>query len=181
MARCPFARWLPVTSRPLEAFRSTPKGLTLHISSNRNDTLGGIRGTFMSSNKFPSHFGIERQGAVGQYLDTQYHDWAAERTVDYFSVECAATSGDQLSDAQIVSVSRLYAWLNETHNTFVRLANSHGDTGLAYHSLFKPTGHPLCPGTAVIAQRQWIVNVTNWMLRHQATPDAATLFSLSAP
>ena len=181
MARLPFARWLPVTSRPFEAFRSTPKGLTLHISSNRADTLSGIQGTFMTSNKFPSHFGIERKGAVGQYLDTKHHDWAAERTVDYFSVECAATSGDSLSDEQIVAVSKLYAWLHETHSILVTLANSAGSLGLAYHSLFKPTGHPLCPGSAVIGQRQWIVNVTNWILLHQATPDAAILNSLLPP
>src|SRR5262245_39646192 len=178
MARFPSARWMPVTSRPLEAFRVTPKGLTLHITSNRADTLGGIQGTFMTSNKFPSHFGIERKGGVGQYLDTTHHDWAAERTVDYFSVECAATSGDRLSDEQIVAVSRLYAWLHENHAIAVTLANAAGAQGLAYHSLFKPTGHPQCPGSAVIGQRQWIVNVTNWILRHQATPDAATLNSL---
>ncbi len=156
MARCPFAQWLPVTSRPLEPFRSGPDGLILHITNSRGNTLQGIQATFMVDNPFPAHFGIDRDGHIGQFLDTQFHDWAEENTISYFSVENSANPGDSLSGAQVNSVARLYGWLIVTHQIPLKLAIQAGNTGLAYHSLFPPTGHAQCPGPAVIGQRHKI-------------------------
>lgn len=162
MAKCAFARWMPVTSRPLEPFKSGPFGLVLHITNDRRNDLNGIWATFMHDNKFPSHFGIDRNGNIAQFLDTQFHDWAEENTTSYFSVENAASPGDTLTGGQIESVSRLYGWLIQTHNIPLRLAVQAGDTGLAYHSLFPPTDHTACPGPKVIGQRHKIIQTTKF-------------------
>ena len=162
MARCPFATWMPVTSRPLEPFKVGPLGLILHITSNRDNDLNGIWATFMNDNKFPAHFGIDRNGNIAQFLDTLFHDWAEENTIDYISVENSASAGDKLSGAQIGTVSRLYGWLIQTHQIPLKLAFQAGDTGLAYHSLFPPTGHPMCPGPLVVGQRHKIIETTKF-------------------
>jgi hypothetical protein len=163
MPLCPFAQFMPVTSRALEPFKQDPIGLILHISNSRGNTLDGLRSTFMGDNKFPSHFGVDRAGNIGQFLDTRYHDWAEENTIAYFSVENSANPGDQLSGAQIQGVARIYGWLSRVHAIAIKIAVAAGDTGLAYHSLFMPTPHVLCPGPAVLGQRHKIIEATKFM------------------
>jgi hypothetical protein len=163
VAICPFARWMPVTSRTLEPFKESPRGLVLHISNSRGNTLEGLRSTFMGSNKYPSHFGVDRSGKIAQFLDTAYHDWAEEHTIAYFSVENSASPGDRLSGEQIQAVARIYGWLSLTHGIAVKTAISAGDTGLAYHSLFPPTDHMFCPGPAVVGQRHKIIEATKFL------------------
>ena len=163
MALCPFAKWLPVTSKPLEHFKLGPLGLILHISNNRGNSLDGLWSTFMGDNKFPSHFGVDTSGNIAQFLDTSYHDWAEENTTAYFSVENSASPGDILTGAQVQSVARIYGWLSRAHGIAVKIAIAAGDTGLAYHSLFPPTNHVLCPGPAVVGQRHKIVEATKFM------------------
>lgn len=178
MALCPFALWLPVKmpvkERQLEHFRSTPKGFMLHISSSRDNTLQGIQNTFSNKkedggNPFPTHFAITTEGSIGQFIDTQYHCWSAEWSVSYFSVECAATNGDSLTYSQLGAAAQLYAWLSEEHKIKVKLATNTSDEGLTYHSMGK-TGHPFCPGIAVINQREHIVELTNSAIKNQASP-----------
>jgi N-acetyl-anhydromuramyl-L-alanine amidase AmpD len=113
---------MPVTSRPLEPFRSGPDGLILHITNSRGNTLQGIWSTFMVDNPFPSHFAVDRDGGIAQFLDTQHHDWAEENTTSYFSVENSANPGDRLSGAQINSVARIYGWLINTHHIALKMA-----------------------------------------------------------
>lgn len=176
MSKYPNAIWKPVTSRTMAPFRSGPLGLIIHISNSRGNTIDGLWSTFMSS-KVPSHFGIERNGRVGQFIDTDHHDWAQENTISYFSVENSASPGDELTDSQLVAVSSLYAWLSDNHGIPVRIATSAGDPGLAYHALFPPTGHPNCPGPAVVAQRPKIIQLTNYILKYNASPPPELLAS----
>ena len=174
MARFPNSIWMPWKPQPdkgknLEHFRiKQPKGLLLHITSDRGNSLNGILSTFNAS-PIPSHFGITTDGAVGQFIDTDYHDWSTEWTVSYFSVECAATQGDSLTYSQLGAVAQLYAWLNEEHKIKIKLAANTSVEGLTYHSMGK-TGHPFCPGIAVINQREQIIELTNYSINNRASP-----------
>lgn len=172
MAILSYAQWMPVKTKQ-EARRSgaNPKGLVLHITSSRNNTLGGILSTFSpgGSNPFPSHFGIQTDGRIGQFIDTKYHDWAEEWSTNYISVECSASPGDSLTYAQLFSVGYLYAWLVTEYNVPLDVANKPGDSGLGYHSMGK-TGHKLCPGINVIQQRSTILSIAQYMLTYSASP-----------
>jgi hypothetical protein len=165
--RYPFAAWLPVKDPSrLQPFRGTPKGLVLHISNSRGNTLEGLLATFDGSvtssgnklppsNPFPSHFGVQTNGRIGQFLDTSNRS-LAEEGPSYFSIECAANPGDALTVAQIGAVARLYAWLTANFNLPLQKANMAGDMGIGYHSMFI-TKHNHCPGLAVIGQRDEIL------------------------
>lgn len=159
----PSAVWLPVKDPSrLKPFRGTPKGLVLHISNSRGNTLGGLLcnfdgcGGLPPDNPFPSHFGVERSGRIGQFLDTSNRS-LAEEGPSYFSIECCASPGDALTGAQIGAVARLYAWLSATFNLPLKKCDMTGDMGIGYHAMFI-TGHKHCPGPAVIAQRDEILD-----------------------
>ena len=169
MAICPFAKWLPVKTN-LVPISGSPSGLVLHISNDRRNSLEGLRATFENSNPFPSHFGITTSGAIGQFINTQYHDWAEEWSIKYFSVECCASPGDYLTYSQLGAVAQLYAWLHEEHKINIKLATSTSDTGLSYHSMGK-TKHTHCPGNAVVSQREQIIELTNYIVTNKASPN----------
>ena len=172
MAICPFAYWMPVKTKQEQRRKGAdPSGLVLHISSSRQNTLGGILSTFSpgGDNPFPSHFGVQTDGLLGQFIDTKYHDWAEEWSVQYISIECAADPGDALTVQQLYTVANLYAWLNEQYGLVFELANRPGDAGLGYHSMGK-TGHTSCPGPSVVAQRSTILDLAQTMANSLETP-----------
>lgn len=172
MAICPFAYWMPVKTKQEQRRQGAePLGLILHISNSRRNTLAGLLATFSpgGSNPFPSHFGVQTDGKLGQFIDTKYHDWAEEWSTKYISIECAASPGDSLTVQQLYTVATLYAWLYEEHSVTFDLANKPGDAGLGYHSMGK-TGHTSCPGPNVIAQRPSILSIAQVMAFSQTTP-----------
>lgn len=157
----------------MRPFRGTPKGLVLHISNSRGNTIEGLLATFdgsewppgnkvPASNPFPAHFGVERTGRIGQFLDTSNAS-LAEEGPSYFSIECAANPFDSLTVAQIGAVARLYAWLSGAFNLPLQKCKWAGDMGIGYHSMFI-TEHVHCPGLAVISQRDQILeSVLLWV------------------
>jgi hypothetical protein len=174
MPKLPFTTWygnLLKISTPLP-MTSRPKGLVLHITDGvmgknkvpQIPNLLGLVATFNSTN-FPSHFGIDAQGQIGQYIDTDRQDRATERGTEWFSVECCCYRGMALTDAQVTAAGFLFALLRENYKSFeLRAAQSVAETGLAYHSLFltekdkgNPNKHWGCPGPLVIAQRDLII------------------------
>ena len=91
MAIYPFATWKPVKTKLQPRRQHTePLGLVLHISQHRSNTLDGLLSTFNpgGDNPFPSHFGVQTDGRLGQFIDTKFHDWAEEWSTNYISIEC---------------------------------------------------------------------------------------------
>ena len=81
----------------------------------------------------------------------------AEEGPSYFSIECAANPGDALTPGQIGAVARLYGWLSATFNLPLKKCDMAGDMGIGFHAMFI-TDHIHCPGPAVIAQRDEILD-----------------------
>ncbi|MFF1709329.1 N-acetylmuramoyl-L-alanine amidase [Streptomyces sp. NPDC058268] len=114
------------------------------------------------STNLESHFGVDYEGTVGQYIGTETRADAnagANRRADgtgAVSAETASnTSGsDPWNDKQLEDLIAIGAWLHEAHGLPLRICRSHTDPGYGYHSMFPQwsTSGTSCPGKARIKQ-----------------------------
>jgi hypothetical protein len=119
------------------------------------------------STSLESHFGIDYDGVVGQYIGTETRADAnagANRRADgtgAVSAETASnTSGtDPWNAKQIEDLIAIGAWLHERHDVPLRICRHHADPGFGYHSMFPQwsTSGTACPGKARIAQFKEVV------------------------
>ncbi len=119
------------------------------------------------STNLESHFGIDYDGVVGQYIGTETRADAnagANRRADgtgAVSAETASnTSGsDPWNDKQIEDLIAIGAWLHKEHDLPLRICRSHSDPGFGYHSMFPQwsTSGTACPGKARIKQFREVV------------------------
>jgi hypothetical protein len=124
-----------------------------------------------------AHFGIEKNGLVDQFVDTQYICWGAgAANVHAIHVENVGVVGESLTDDQIEMLGNLLAWANQVHGIAVQLnfpfqvsADSQNtppisssfyaplNTGLGFHAQYG--GHPQCPGAAIVGQLPAVVQI----------------------
>ncbi|MBB5108270.1 peptidoglycan recognition protein family protein [Streptomyces spectabilis] len=119
------------------------------------------------STSLESHFGVDYEGTVGQYIGTETRADAnagANRRSDgtgAVSAETASnTSGsDPWNDKQVEDLIAIGVWLHQTHGLPLRICRSHSDPGYGYHSLFPQwsTSGTACPGQARIRQFKEVV------------------------
>lgn len=109
-----------------------------------------------------SHFGLDYDGDLWQYIGTQTRADAnakANRRSDgtgAVSVESASNREhtDRWTDKQITSLIKLGAWLHHEHDIPLRICRSWTDPGYGYHRLFAEwsVGGTACPGNARVEQ-----------------------------
>jgi len=119
------------------------------------------------STNLESHFGVDYEGVVGQYIGTETRADAnagANRRADgtgAVSAETASnTSGsDPWNAKQIEDLIAIGVWLHKTHGIPLRICRSHSDPGYGYHSMFSQwsTSGTSCPGNARIKQFKEVV------------------------
>jgi hypothetical protein len=119
------------------------------------------------STNLESHFGVDYEGVVGQYIGTETRADAnagANRRADgtgAVSAETASnTSGsDPWNAKQIEDLIAIGVWLHKQHGIPLRICRSHSDPGFGYHSMFPQwsTSGTACPGRARIAQFKTVV------------------------
>ncbi|MGW8988727.1 peptidoglycan recognition protein family protein [Streptomyces zhihengii] len=119
------------------------------------------------STNLESHFGVDYEGVVGQYVGTETRADAnagANRRADgtgAVSVETASnTKGtDPWNAKQIEDLISIGAWLHERHGIPLRICRSHSDPGYGYHSMFPQwsSSGTACPGPARIKQFREVV------------------------
>ncbi|MFE7754330.1 N-acetylmuramoyl-L-alanine amidase [Streptomyces sp. NPDC057429] len=119
------------------------------------------------STNLESHFGVDYEGAVGQYIGTETRADAnagANRRSDgtgAVSAETASnTSGsDPWNAKQVEDLIAIGAWLHRQHGIPLRICRSHSDPGFGYHSMFSQwsTSGTACPGAARIRQFKELV------------------------
>lgn len=163
MPVCPFAVQRPVSAHggPI----STILGCVIHVTAGEGDPYNEFANP---ANQVSSHFGIGNgqggmaDGALEQYVDTSLTAWAeAAGNANYISVETEGEPTDPLTNAQVVTFARLYAWLHEVHGIPFIVTDTpgqqgfitHGDGGVAWGN------HISCPGPQRSAQRQTILNL----------------------
>lgn len=116
-----------------------------------------------------AHFGIEKNGQIDQFVDTQYICYGAGPANRHaIHVENVGTHGQKLTDDQVEMLGNIVAWAYTTHGIAVQLnfvgiaSDSKGplsisspfyaplNSGLGFHAQYG--GHPQCPGSAVVGQ-----------------------------
>lgn len=137
-------------------------GLVLHVMEG---TLEGSDSWFRRAptNEDPgssAHFGLAKDGRLWQWVDTSDRAWAqSEGNGSYVSVELEGYPGDTPTLAQRAVLVRLVQWMHDHHGMPLVLANKPGDRGLGYHGMGGVAwgNHPGCPGPAIVAARQTII------------------------
>jgi hypothetical protein len=140
--------------------------VVLHIMQG---TLAGTDTWFHDpNNKVSAHFGVGKDGTVYQWVDTADEAWAeAAGNPVGISVEHEGQVPDALTSQQIAADAAILAWVNQTHGVPVQVTDDPvGGSGVCGHSTgaAQGWGHPACPGDAIMAQRQQIIDGANEIL-----------------
>lgn len=119
------------------------------------------------STSLESHFGLDYDGSIGQYIGTETRADAnagANRRADgtgAVSIETASNTkaSDPWTSEQVDQLIRLGVWLHQRHGIPLRICRTHSDAGFGYHSLFREwsTSGTACPGAARIKQFKEVV------------------------
>ena len=119
------------------------------------------------STNLESHFGVDYEGVVGQYIGTETRADAnagANRRADGTGAVSAETASnlqgsDPWNAKQVEDLIALGAWLHRTHGIPLRVCRTHDDPGFGYHSMFPQwsTSGTACPGAARIKQFREVV------------------------
>ncbi|MET8824800.1 LysM peptidoglycan-binding domain-containing protein [Streptomyces sp. NPDC004610] len=119
------------------------------------------------STSLESHFGLDYDGSLGQYLSTTTRADAnagANRRPDgsgAVSIETASNTNasDPWTKQQLGVLIDLGVWLHREHKIPLRICRSASDPGFGYHSLFRSwsTSGTACPGAARIKQFREVV------------------------
>ena len=108
--------------------------VVLHVSASNGESLF----RFFSGAVVCSHFHVSKAGKVEQYLDT---DWASSADLEgnqrVISIETQGVDGEPWTEAQLVALAKLLAWIGQAHNIPLRLAENSRTTttGIAWHRL----------------------------------------------
>ncbi|MFD5573970.1 peptidoglycan recognition protein family protein [Streptomyces cadmiisoli] len=119
------------------------------------------------STSLESHFGLDYDGSMGQYIGTETRADAnagANRRADgtgAVSIETASNTkaSDPWTPQQVEELIRLGVWLHQRHEIPLRICRTHSDPGFGYHSMFREwsTSGTACPGAARIRQFREVV------------------------
>lgn len=119
------------------------------------------------STSLESHFGVDYEGTVGQYIGTETRADAnagANRRADGTGAVSAETASnlqgsDPWNDKQIEDLIAIGVWLHQEHGIPLRICRTHDDPGFGYHSMFPQwsTSGTACPGGARIKQFREVV------------------------
>lgn len=119
------------------------------------------------STNLESHFGVDYEGTVGQYIGTETRADAnagANRRSDGTGAVSAETASnteatDPWNAKQIEDLIAIGVWLHQRHGIPLRICRSHSDPGFGYHSMFPQwsTSGTACPGNARIKQFKEVV------------------------
>jgi peptidoglycan hydrolase-like protein with peptidoglycan-binding domain len=121
-----------------------------------------------------AHFGIAKDGTVFQWVDTNTIAWAeANYNGEAISIEHEGQSGEQLTFAQAVALSKLMAWLWQTHQIpLARTSDPNGHGWIGHGELGAAGGaHPNCPGQPILDQLPTVLKAA-WQIVFPPAPPA---------
>lgn len=151
MARYSRAKWMPIPENSTQR-RITPTQLILHSVAAPWDE-NRIKQFWQESGVVTeSHFGLDYDGSMGQFLDTNVRadaNMSANNTA--ISMESAAntSNSNRWTDAQVREIAQLMAWAHRTHGIPARICRSATDPGFGVHNMFSSWsgGGTACPGS----------------------------------
>lgn len=155
MALCPFADVMLLPESATQP-RITPRVAILHSAAGR----GSLFRFFRDSSSLESHFWIDVDGRIEQYVDTGRRA-DANRDANGFAVSIETSSSpaatERWTPAQAASIVRLLRWLATVHPIPLRKCDRWDGSGIGFHTMFGAPSRwtPVkksCPGPARKAQ-----------------------------
>lgn len=167
MAWCPFAKRLELQPESDDQPAIRPTQFIMHSIAAPWDEER-IYEYWRDSTNLESHFGLDYDGSMGQFVGTETRadaNYAANRRPDgtgAVSIETASNlkHTDPWTDAQVEMLIRLGVWLHQRHPEIpLRICRTASDPGYGYHRLHADwsTGGTDCPGDARVAQFKTVV------------------------
>lgn len=156
MSLCPFAthRLLPESgTQP----RITPRVAILHSAAGK----GSLYRFFLERSKLESHFWVDEDGEIEQYIDTHVRADANLKANGYaISIETESTvaATERWTPRQAAAIIRLLEWICDEHPDVTRRqVAAPAGSGIGWHVMFGAPGPwtPVaksCPGPARVAQ-----------------------------
>jgi hypothetical protein len=151
MARYPMARWRPLPENSTQP-RIRPTQIILHSAVSDGRSLYPYFG--LPSVKVESHFYVQEDGGVEQYLDTlvraDANYQANPRAISIETWDGGNPDRTPWNSAQLATLADLVRWCASVHDIPLRRCPSWTSSGVGYHSLF-PQWSPVkktCPGLA---------------------------------
>src|SRR5690606_35901982 len=152
MPRYSRAKWLPIPENKTQA-KIKPTQFIIHSvvapwDENRIQQFWNESGV---NTEFD--FGLDYDGSMGQYLDTDVRaDANVSANTRAISVETASnvSASDKWTSAQVAALAELMAWAHRTHGIPARICRSSTDPGFGIHNMFASWsgGGTACPGKA---------------------------------
>jgi hypothetical protein len=152
MARYPGATWRPLSAEYVPGRKIVEYNrVNLHVAVSEALSLHPF---FNAPKRASCHFYVLKNGKVEQYIDTAYMAEAdLEGNDATISIETQGgvknPNGEPWTDAQVVALAKLFAWLVKTHGFAVRLATDSkigsSSHGLSWHRLGIDGNFPALP------------------------------------
>lgn len=145
MAIYPGARWRPVGWANARDDRTPATIAILHVTAS---LAASQYNYFLTSRKACSHFHVALDGDVEQYIDTDRLSAADyEGSDDAISIETAGLGGGSWTPAQLVSLTKLLAWIHRTDGIPLVLKTTSRPTehGIGWHRLGITGNFPSLP------------------------------------
>lgn len=122
---------------------SSQRGLVLHHQAGN----GSLYSFFNNpASKVSAHFWVGKNGTIEQYVDTARVSWhGRDLNSNWVGVEtegCPGGKDEDLTEAQIAALARLYAEGARRHGWPNQLASSNGGRGFGYHRMAVNTACP---------------------------------------
>ena len=122
---------------------SSQRGLVLHHQAGN----GSLYAFFNNpASQVSAHFWVGKNGTIEQYVDTARVSWhGRDLNSNWVGVEtegCPGGKDEDLTEAQIAALARLYAEGARRHGWPNQLASSNGGRGFGYHRMAVNTACP---------------------------------------
>ena len=151
----PGARWEPVPSH--SGSMSAHLGLVLHVQVGNGDCYGEFSNP---ANEASSTWWVGKDGTLVQYVDSDLIAWTqAAGNATWNGVETEGFPTEALTNAQILTLARLYVWGHETYGWPLALSEDPGTPGFGWHGMGGAAwgGHLACPGDLRKPQRAAVI------------------------
>jgi hypothetical protein len=166
MAWCPFAKKLELQPESDSQPAIRPTQFIMHSIAAPWDEER-IYEYWRDSTNLESHFGLDYDGSLGQFIGTETRADANYRAnlrpdgTGAVSIETASNlkHTDPWTPEQIEKLIQVGVWLHQKHGIPLRICRTASDPGYGYHRLFADwsTGGTACPGDARVQQFKTVV------------------------
>lgn len=161
MARYSKAKWMPIPENSTQRKITPTQGILHSVAAPWDENR--IKQFWQESGvNTESHFGLDYDGSMGQYLDTNVRaDANVSANNRAVAIETASNlaASNAWTDAQIKALAEWMAWLHRTHGIPARICRNSADPGFGVHRMFADWsgGGTNCPGTVRTGQFKNVV------------------------